>query len=296
MPGTPMRPGPTIAARCWCTELSASLTPCSAVGLVLASALWLPAVAGAQSLEQRVARLEQISSGQSLSDLVLEVQRLQQEIRELRGELEVQQHLLEGLRKPQRDVAGAPGSGPGAGAGTGDGAKPAAPSALSAVTAPRAGARELPPAETPGSAPRPPAPASQAPARKAPTPAPGEEQAYQKAFDQLQKSHYEAARADFEAFLVSYPEGAYADSARYWLGESSYVQKDYDRALEEFNRVIAEHADSPKVPGALLKIGYIYDAQRNTAQAREALQALVDKYPDSTEARLAKNRLEKLPK
>ncbi len=250
--------------------------------LVLAAAWMLPGLAGAQSPEQRVTRLDQVSSGESLSELVLEVNRLKQEIRELRGELEVLQHRLDILGKPAT-----PAPAPAAAAVT-EGAKPVA----TVTPPPAAGARELPPAERPTAA----VPSGSAPAPKAPAPLPGEEQLYQQAFERLQQSRYEQAQADFTAFLERYPAGFYSDSAHYWVGEASYVQKEYPRALQAFEQLIATYPDSPKVPGALLKIGYIQDAQREPAKARETLQRLVDEYSGTTEARLAKNRLERLPK
>lgn len=255
----------------------------------------LPVLGIAQSLEQRVTRLEQILVGQSLSEMVLEVNRLRQEIRELRGALEVQQHQIEGLRTaPRQPPATSAGSvaAPGR-AGEGGSPVPAVP-----VVPPSqpAAPPDLPRSEQPTAT----AKTGVAPAtgslRKAATPVVGEEQTYQQAFEQLQQGRYPQAQAEFEALLERYPAGFYADSARYWLGEVCYVQKDYSRALTEFERVLADYPESPKIPGALLKIGYIYDAQREPAKARETLQRLVDEYGSTTEARLAKNRIEKLPK
>jgi tol-pal system protein YbgF len=242
----------------------------------------LSGAAEGQSLEDRVARLEQILAGESLSELVLEVQRLKRELRELRGDLELQQHRLETLAKPLAQGPALPG------AAVGEAAKPAA----RVADPPMPMSRELPPAERP----TPPRPAGTLSAPKAAVPLPGEEEAYRQAFDQIEQGRFEQAQADFAALLVRYPEGFYADSAHFWLGEASYVQQDYSRALGAFERVIADYPDSPRVPGALLKIGYIQDAQGESAKARETLQRLVGQYAGTTEARLANNRLDKLPK
>ena len=53
---------------------------------------------------------------------------------------------------------------------------------------------------------------------------------------------------------------------------------------------------SPKLPGARLKIGYIYYEKQNWAAARQELSALVTGYPGSTEARLADDRLQRMKK
>lgn len=256
------------------------MIPPRALGLMLAAACALPGLAQAQSLEQRVERLEQILAGESLSELVLEVQRLKREIQTLRGDLELQQHRLDTLAK--RSAAA-----PEASAKAREGATPTPP-----VAPPPGGSRELPPAERPTPA----APSGASSAPRAASPLPGEEEAYRQAFDPLQQGRFEQVQADFAAFLERYPSGFYADSAHYWLGEASYVEQDYPRALRAFERVIATYPDSPRVPGALLKIGYIQDTQGDSAKARETLQRLVDQYAGTTEARLAKNRLDKLPK
>ena len=80
-------------------------------------------------------------------------------------------------------------------------------------------------------------------------------------------------------------------TAKYWLAEASYVNRDFDTALKDFARVIAEHPNSPKVPGAMLKMGYIFYEQQAWDKAREVLQRLQTGYPGSTEARLGEKRL-----
>ena len=49
--------------------------------------------------------------------------------------------------------------------------------------------------------------------------------------------------------------------------------------------------DSPKVPDALLKVGYTYYETKQWDLAREALTQVQEKYPDTTLARLAESRL-----
>ena len=44
----------------------------------------------------------------------------------------------------------------------------------------------------------------------------------------------------------------------------------------------------------MLKIGYIQDEQQDWPGARATLEGLMAKFPDSTEARLAKGRLERM--
>jgi TolA-binding protein len=48
------------------------------------------------------------------------------------------------------------------------------------------------------------------------------------------------------------------------------------------------------VPDAQLKMGYIHYEQGNWVAAREQLQSLVQRFPDSTAARLANERLQRM--
>ena len=55
-----------------------------------------------------------------------------------------------------------------------------------------------------------------------------------------------------------------------------------------------DHPGSPKAAGSMLKIGYIQDEREDWQRARETLEGLTRKFPDSTESRLARSRLERM--
>ena len=249
-------------------------------------------VVTAQSTQERLERLER--RVKSLTEIMLRIDRVQKEMRELRGEVEVQAHALETMRKRQRDLyldidqrmsrlSSGPSPSAGAPAGTGihpPGSSPSAPPAGSATARGKPGA-------------------GSSPGRIASRPTPGadsggEERSYQRAFDLLKQGRYADSIAAFRAFLNEYPAGNYADNAQYWLGEASYVSRDFDAAIVEFEKVITMHPYSAKVPGAMLKTGFIYYERQDWAQARDRLSKLRKKYPSSTESRLALKRLERM--
>ena len=284
---------------------------------------------GSLLLDDRIARLERILENQSASDLMLQMQQLQQEMQELRGLVETQQFQLQKLQRQQRDQfmdidARINGDEPGAPAASGgestDGTQPGAAAAPGAPpagpgtpTAPSPTAQTTAPAgiDARGLDLRPPAGNEPPPAIVAPTPSSpravgipslpspettggNERDGYRDAFDFLKQRKYPQAVNAFNELLRRFPQGQYADNARYWLAETYYVQRNYPAALAEFDRLVQLSPASTKVPGALLKIGYIQYEQEAYDQARAALQQVVAKYPDSTEARLAKSRLERM--
>lgn len=273
--------------------------------LILAAALLAatvpPTALANPALEARLARMERILENQAGSELLLQMQQLQMEMQELRGLVEMQQFEIQKLQRQQRDQFLDIDSR--LGADRGDPLGPAAPGDLnggngsidvsgSDLDAP-AGTPEPPP---PIAAP---VPSSSGAAGIPSLPSPettggSERDAYAAAFALLKERKYEEAQAAFSDLLRRYPQGQFTDNARYWLGETYYIQRNYPAALAELDRLVQLSPDSPKVPGAMLKIGYIQFEQKAFDQARATLEQVVSRYPASTEARLARSRLERI--
>jgi len=252
-------------------------------------------------LERRVARLEQALNNSSQADLVMKVERLQQENQQLRGELEIQGHALDAMKRRQQDLyndldlrlkgqagggAVPPASQPTSTGNVGlslPGGEPAPPPSQGAAGSP--GPNPSQPAQEPApergaavDAGQPPVP----PRQQAPDP--HQEAAYQASFEQLKKGEYQRAAESFSAFLSSYPVGPYSDNAQYWLGEARYVMQDFDGALAEFQKVVSNYPYSAKVPDSLLKMGFIQHEKKNWSQARSLLNQVISKYPSTRRA------------
>ena len=117
---------------------------------------------------------------------------------------------------------------------------------------------------------------------------------YQAAFELLKQGRYKEASAALTQFMIAFPDSSLSDNAQYWLAETHYVSQAYDKALPAFTVVVDKYPKSRKIPDALLKIGYCnYELKRFDA-ARKSLQAVVASYPETTAARLAGQRLEKM--
>ncbi|MCY4667367.1 MAG: tol-pal system protein YbgF [Rhodococcus sp.] len=121
-----------------------------------------------------------------------------------------------------------------------------------------------------------------------------EQQDYQNAFNLLKGGRYRDAAKAFREFLASYLGGEFVDNARYWLGETYYVDRQFEAALQEFQELIVHYPQSPKFTHAMLKVGYIHHELGRPEQARQTLLELVERHPDSTAAGLARKRLKRL--
>lgn len=118
--------------------------------------------------------------------------------------------------------------------------------------------------------------------------------AYVQAFRLLKEGRYKQSIVAFSAFLKKHPNSDYADNAQYWLGEANYAYLQYKQALNEFQRLIAQYSDSPKVKDARLKIAYVYYELKNWPAARESLQQIIKLFPNTSLAKKANERLERI--
>jgi tol-pal system protein YbgF len=265
---------------------------------VLAAALVSPVYpASDQSIEERLDRIERQLEGRGLIDMLNQVEKLQSDVQQLRGDIEVQNHQLEDMQRRQRelylDIDRRLQT-----LETGHAPAPAAATEMAPVPTTESPGVSAPPpsvAAPPVSVVPPPPPPARAPAAAPVNPA--EEQAeYEKALAILREGRYTEAVMAFNQFLANHPDGAYSDNAYYWLGETYYVTRDFDRALATFSKLAESYPQSSKVAGAKLKIGYIYYEKQNWKEARQILNGLVAAYPGTTEARLAEDRLQRMKK
>ena len=136
---------------------------------------------------------------------------------------------------------------------------------------------------------------SAAAATPATAPAPGPNQLYTMALDQLRRGSTSAARAGFTDFLAQYPQHERAGDAQYYIAET--LERDNRGADAEaaYLSVYTRFPRSEKAPTAMFKRAALLRAQNKAARAREVLELLVKTYPRSDEADLARERLRSSP-
>ncbi|MFN7950496.1 MAG: tol-pal system protein YbgF [bacterium] len=160
------------------------------------------------------------------------------------------------------------------------------------------GVTPMPPSPT-ATAPTPVAPAVPAPAATAPaapvSPAalPPSQQ-FQTGYSALQAGRYKDARNAFLAYLAGRPDEDLADDAQFYVGETFYNERQFEWALPAYDKLIKNYPRSDKVPAALLKQGLCFASLNYTGDARVVLLKLVDSYPSTEEARMAREKLKEL--
>ena len=215
------------------------------------------------------------NSGSGNNAVLLDkVQGLQQEVQELRGQLEVQAHDLKLLQQQQltfyKDLD----------------------SRLR--NAPVKAAQDAPIVGMPTDAKIPPkgVAVQQPVSNNAAHTNPADEQiSYLAAYELVKNKKFDEALIAMQTFVTQHPQGGYTANAQYWLGELYMVKKNYPEAIEHFEVVLQQFPSSSKSAASLLKIGYALAASGKKQDAIIRLQQVVKNYPDTNTAQLAKTKL-----
>ncbi len=249
--------------------------------LLIAGSLALPATAAESdvismmSVKQRLERMERLVDSDILRTQARRIDALQEEIAQLRDQLDQQGYELNSIKQRQRslymDIDRRINA-----------VETAAPASGLSVPVPSSGSRAETPKKVPGNPATVPAASDKAKSE------------YDAAFGLLKEGRYKPAITAFEGFLKNNPNSQYADNAQYWLAEANYASRQYQQALSEFQRLIASYPNSSKAQGARLKIAYVYYELKNWPAAREVLQQIISLYPDTNLAKKANDRLERI--
>ena len=123
---------------------------------------------------------------------------------------------------------------------------------------------------------------------------PGEEPAYQAAYNYVKARNFPEAVEAFQKFLARFPLGAYAPNAHYWLGELYLVitPPEPELARQSFKLLLDQYPDNAKVPDALYKLGKVHFLKGNRERSRSYLDQVIAQYPEHPAAQLARDFLD----
>lgn len=118
---------------------------------------------------------------------------------------------------------------------------------------------------------------------------------YDRVMDEFKHRDYEAAMAGFRLFIELHGQSSLAANAQYWIGECQYRTGRYRDALKSFYDVVSNYPLSPKLAASTLKLGQTYTKLKDHENARLMFDRVVDQYPDSPEADIARKTIEATP-
>ena len=123
---------------------------------------------------------------------------------------------------------------------------------------------------------------------------PDEKRAHDNAMAALRAGDFDKASSGLAAFLQRYPSTGYAESARFWLGNALYGQKNYKEAIAVFRALVTSAPGHPRTPEAMLAMANCQIEMKDNRSARKTIDDLVKAYPASEAATAGKERLSTL--
>jgi tol-pal system protein YbgF len=240
-----------------------------------------PALLGALVVAAMLAAVAAPARSQDESpsaELSIRLQILEDELRQLRGELEVQRFRTRELQRQVDELRAAQGlepASPGAPAAPGSAGDPArggdgsaTPDGGGTLGGGAAGAETV--LDTPT--------LEGEPTRRQQTPASG---SYDRGLALLQAGRYADARAELDGFVAANPDDPRAPEAAFWAAETLFVEGEYAAAAAAFAENYRGFGpQAPRAPDSLLKVALALTEMGDTNRACRTLQALELRHDD----------------
>jgi tol-pal system protein YbgF len=112
--------------------------------------------------------------------------------------------------------------------------------------------------------------------------------AYANARQLLLDGDYKAATAAFQDYVDRFGDTPGARPARYWLGETKFIQEDYTGAAAAYAGAIRGWPDTPWAPDAVVKLALSLVELNRTKDACGALHEFGRRYPHAADAAKAR--------
>jgi len=219
-----------------------------------------------QALEQRILSIENVIKSQGLMDLLSQIDRLNEELNKVKGDLDVAQHNIEVSQQRQKDLY----------ADT-DGRlrklENGNATDLNATTENK----------------EPPVQASNA--NMTPNDVSAESKAFDSAQALLQAGKYKDAFEAFDKFLQNYSSSKQAPNALFGLGFAQFSLKNFKAAIATQQKIISQYPESAKVADALFNIANCQIQLSDSEGAKKSLRDLIAQPSASELIPQAKRRL-----
>jgi tol-pal system protein YbgF len=131
-------------------------------------------------------------------------------------------------------------------------------------------------------------------AATAPPPNVSHQKMYDTSYADYAAGQWELAVAGFESYIRMFGRSPLADDAQLNIGNSYYNAGKFQEAVDAFQKVVRDYPQSDSVPAAWYKLGLSYDRLNQPELARKAFDTVMKEFPSTSEAVLAKQRLDSL--
>lgn len=119
---------------------------------------------------------------------------------------------------------------------------------------------------------------------------------YNDAYNAFLNNNFDGAATGFKAYLAKFPNGETAEGSYFYLGESLYLKERWQDSALAYANVLEKFPKSPRVPAARLKyaMALLKLPGDKKDEALRYLHSVVKDFPQSQEAKTAKDQIAKL--
>ena len=118
-----------------------------------------------------------------------------------------------------------------------------------------------------------------------------EQQLYQMAYDSVINSNFERSIAEFDQYMSVYPSGRFVTNAHYWKGQAYLYLERFTEARDSYEIILDRYKESAKLADAMYGLGLAYQGLGNITQARQLLNEIKRRFPNTGVANLADTKL-----
>ena len=120
--------------------------------------------------------------------------------------------------------------------------------------------------------------------------------AYDQAVLDFTQGRFPLALTEFRAFVQQHGATDLGDNAQYGVGECFFAQAAFDSAAVEYAKVSQRWPKGDRAPASLYKLALSQERLGRSAESRKTFEDLVQRFPTSSEAGLARDRLGAAPR
>jgi tol-pal system protein YbgF len=123
---------------------------------------------------------------------------------------------------------------------------------------------------------------------------PAHKRSFDTAIESFRNGDFRQAGVQLRVLLDRFPDSPYVPSALFWYASAQYALREFKSAIASYGSFLTAHAKHPRAADARLNLGLSQADAGDRVNARKSLQMVVDQFPESNAALVAKERLSRL--
>lgn len=123
---------------------------------------------------------------------------------------------------------------------------------------------------------------------------PAHKRSFDTAIDSFRNGDFRQAAVQLSVMRDRFPDSPYAPSVLFWYASAQYALREFKSAIASYGSFLTAHAKHPRAADARLNLGLSQADAGDRVAARKSLQMVVDQFPESNAAVVAKERLSRL--